>query len=111
MDVPTMYSLTGKRAIACGSTQGIGRACALQFARLGAEVTLIARDEGALRRVSEELDKTGGRKHAYICADFTDPQGLKEKVSEEPRERPFMCAAVWQTPSRTVKIRPLAVTL
>ncbi|MHC4128571.1 MAG: SDR family NAD(P)-dependent oxidoreductase, partial [Planctomycetota bacterium] len=45
------YSLEGFKALVCGSTQGIGRACATEMARHGAEVTLMARDESALEKV------------------------------------------------------------
>src|SRR6266404_4927027 len=76
------YRLTGKRAIVCGSTQGIGKACALQFARLGAAVTLAARDEAALRRVVAELPPDEGQAHSFICADFNEPQGVAEKVTK-----------------------------
>ena len=41
--------LTGKRAVVCGSTQGIGKASAVELALLGANVTLIARDENKLK--------------------------------------------------------------
>jgi 3-oxoacyl-[acyl-carrier protein] reductase len=78
-----LYRLTGKRAIVCGSTQGIGRACAMQFARLGAAVTLAARDEAALRRVAAELPAAEGQRHSYICADFNDPPGLAAKAARE----------------------------
>lgn len=80
MDVIGMYGLAGRRAIACGSTQGIGRACAMQFARLGAEVTLVARDEAALRRVRDELPAGEGQQHRFLCADFNEPDALAEKV-------------------------------
>lgn len=86
MNAFEIFSLAGKRAIACGSTQGIGRACALQFARLGAEVTLIARDESALTRVSRELDTSAGQTHRFICADFSDPPGLRDKVARHLQE-------------------------
>ncbi len=72
-----MQPLEGKRALVCGSTQGIGRACAMEFARLGARVTLLARDETALRRVRDELDGGAGRQHDYLCADFSDPDAVR----------------------------------
>lgn len=81
MDVQKLYGLTGRRAIVCGSTQGIGKACAMQFARLGAEVMLVARDEGALERVRKELPTGEGQQHRYLCADFDNPDVVKEKVT------------------------------
>ena len=40
-----------KNAIVCGSTQGIGEAAAIELAKLGANITLIARNEGKLLSV------------------------------------------------------------
>ncbi|UCF33005.1 MAG: hypothetical protein JSV78_11800 [Phycisphaerales bacterium] len=48
-----LRELSGKRAIVCGSIQGIGRACAVEIARLGAGVTLVARDVLASETRSE----------------------------------------------------------
>lgn len=45
------YSLVGRKALVCGSTQGIGHACAVAMARQGAEVTVMARSEAGLRKV------------------------------------------------------------
>jgi 3-oxoacyl-[acyl-carrier protein] reductase len=75
-------NLIGKRSIVCGSTQGIGKAAALELALLGAHVTLVARDEQKLRNVLGELRTTKDQKHDYIVADFNDPDGLKTKVSK-----------------------------
>ena len=86
MDFPAMYSLIGKRAIACGSTQGIGRACAVQFAALGAAVTLVARNEEALQKVRDELSTGEGQEHQYLCCDFNEPDTLKEKVTRHLAE-------------------------
>jgi len=77
--------LTGKRAIVCGSSQGIGRACAMRFARLGAGVTLVARDEAALMRVRDELPADQNQQHHVLVADFTQPQVLKEKIHDHLR--------------------------
>ena len=74
--------LTGRRAIVCGSTQGIGKASALELASLGASVTLIARNEEKLKAVLIELNTSRGQKHDHIAVDFSFPQQLKKKVDE-----------------------------
>lgn len=72
--------LKGKRAIVCGSTQGIGKAVAMQLASQGANVTLIARNEVSLKLVKSELSNNGSQLHSYLCADFSDVNNLKELV-------------------------------
>ena len=42
-------TLNNKNAIVCGSTQGIGEATAIELAVLGANITLIARNENKLK--------------------------------------------------------------
>jgi 3-oxoacyl-[acyl-carrier protein] reductase len=74
--------LKNKRAIVCGSTQGIGRAVALELALLGAHVTLLARNEQSLKQVKSELSNNGSQLHSYLCADFGAPQQLKELVEQ-----------------------------
>jgi 3-oxoacyl-[acyl-carrier protein] reductase len=72
--------LTGKRAMVCGSTQGIGKASAIELASLGANIILVARNEESLRTAMEDLDISKGQKHHFLCADFQLPNQLKEKV-------------------------------
>lgn len=74
--------LTGKTAIVCGSTQGIGKASAMELASLGANIVLIARNAEKLAEVKEELDTTKGQEHHYIKADFSFPPELKHLVEE-----------------------------
>ncbi|HIF15155.1 MAG TPA: SDR family oxidoreductase [Bacteroidetes bacterium] len=74
-------TLENKRAIVCGSTQGIGLASAKQIALLGAQVCLIARNQEALEKAKEELSTEYGQKHLYIVADFTKPEILKDKIT------------------------------
>lgn len=73
-------SLVGKRALVCGSTQGIGRACAIALAELGASVTLMARNAEALERVRQELPTKSGQQHATLVADFADPASVKRAI-------------------------------
>ncbi len=81
-----MIDLSGKRALVCGSTQGMGRACAFEMARLGASVTLVARNHDSLCETCEELDRSAGQDHTTICQDFDDPQALGEKVRAHVEE-------------------------
>lgn len=75
-------SLDGKHAIVCGSTQGIGKACAIELASLGATITLIARNEAALIKAKAELDTHVGQNHHYLVADFSSPDTLKKKLAD-----------------------------
>lgn len=75
-----MLNLKGKKAMVCGSTQGIGKASALQLAKLGASITLVARNEDVLKKTLTELPTESGQKHDYICADFNKPDEVKKNV-------------------------------
>lgn len=72
--------LTGKHALVCGSSQGIGKAAAIELALLGANVTLVARNEARLKNAVADLPGEG--KHDYIIADFSNPQLLREAVGK-----------------------------
>lgn len=75
-------NLKNKKAFVCGSTQGIGRAAAIELANLGASIVLLARNEDSLKRVKSELDISNNQIHDYIVADFSAPDELQNKVSE-----------------------------
>ena len=64
----------------CGSTQGIGKASAIELASLGANVILVARNEESLKNTLKELDVTVGQKHNFLVADFQQSNLLKEKL-------------------------------
>ncbi|MBL7996971.1 SDR family NAD(P)-dependent oxidoreductase, partial [bacterium] len=73
-------NLTGKSAIVCGSTQGIGRAVAIELAELGATIILVARNEESLQKTKLELATPFKQKHDYVCADFSRSDELKLKI-------------------------------
>ncbi len=54
----------------CGSTQGIGKAIAMEMVALGAEVILVARDEDKLIQTIKELPNQH-LPHQYFRADYT----------------------------------------
>src|SRR5690242_13544553 len=72
--------LSGKNALVCGSTQGIGKATAIELASLGATITLMARDEARLVGVLPELSTHANQKHNYVTADFNFPDQLKSAL-------------------------------
>ncbi len=83
-----LIDLSGKNAVVCGSTRGIGKAIALQFASSGANVLLIARNEEALRKVLRELSASKKQNHNFIIADFSEPEILHEKLKNFVSENP-----------------------
>ena len=70
--------LRNKKAIVCGSTQGIGKAIAVGLAMQGVSLTLIARNESVLKEVVNTLDTSLGQNHNYLCVDFADNQFAKK---------------------------------
>ena len=72
--------LTGKTALVCGSTQGLGYASAVELALLGANIVLMARNEGKLTDTLSKLDSSKGQTHQYLVADFSDPENVKKAI-------------------------------
>lgn len=72
--------LKNKNALVCGSTQGIGEATAIELAKFGANITLIARNESKLSKVLNKLDKSMGQNHKFVCVDFSNTDKLKSAV-------------------------------
>lgn len=57
-----------RSAIVTGASLGIGRAIALQLAADGAGVMLVGRDEVTLRRLADDIRRTGGVAEHFVAA-------------------------------------------
>lgn len=76
MEFLSQYALVG------GSTQGIGRAVAVELAHRGATLILLARNEAALRAVAAALPMPAQQQHRFLVADFSQPDQVQQCVTE-----------------------------
>lgn len=67
--------LTGRKAIVCASSRGLGRACAIALAREGCEVVINGRDAARLAETADEIKTQTGRQAASVAADITTSDG------------------------------------
>src|SRR5262245_9130137 len=70
---------TGKTAIVCGGSRGIGKAIALGFAACGGDVSICARDPGALEETRAGIAKLGRKAHA-ASADRSQADAVRGYV-------------------------------
>ncbi len=68
--------LSGKNAFVGGASAGIGRACAIELAELGANVTVVSRDPARLAAALAVLPVKGDQKHSTLALDTSDPASV-----------------------------------
>jgi 2-deoxy-D-gluconate 3-dehydrogenase len=72
-----MSQLEGKKAIVTGASRGIGRAIAVEYARQGADVAVLARNEAMLNEVADEI-RALGRNAVVTVADVMDAAAVHQ---------------------------------
>jgi len=81
-------NLSGRHALVCGGSAGIGRAAAHELALLGADVTVLARRVEALQAVVDALPRSGAQRHGLLVADMSRREALRQAVSALAQARP-----------------------
>jgi len=79
---PMDLNLKNKTAFVCGSTQGIGKAAAIELAMLGAKIVLIARNETALKTTVSEINLINKLENDYIAVDFSESEQLRTMLAQ-----------------------------
>jgi 3-oxoacyl-[acyl-carrier protein] reductase len=69
--------ISGRKAMVCASSRGLGRACAFKLAQAGCEVIVNGRNAEQLEATAAEIRKATGAKVSAVVADVATPDGQK----------------------------------
>ena len=76
--------ITGKRAVVCASSRGLGLACATALAREGCEVFINGRNQDSLDAAAEKITAVAGRRPRIILADLNTLAGRDQLIAGCP---------------------------
>ena len=73
--------ISGRKAIVCGSSRGLGRACAISLARAGCTVVVNGMDAARLQASADEIARMTNAEIIPVAADVTTREG-QERLLE-----------------------------
>ncbi len=76
--------IAGRNAIVCASSRGLGRACAIELARAGANVVINGRDAERLARVRDEIAAEASGEIVAVVADVSTEDGRAALLAAVP---------------------------
>ena len=76
--------LSGRNAVVCASSHGLGRACAIELARAGCRVVVNGRKAADLDRTVAEIRAETGVDVAPVVADVGTPEGQEALLAAVP---------------------------
>jgi 3-oxoacyl-[acyl-carrier protein] reductase len=77
--------LTGKWALVCAASKGLGKGCAAALVREGANVVITARGAEALEATAAELRALKGGEVRSVAGDITTPEGRAAALAACPQ--------------------------
>ena len=77
--------LTGRRALVCAASKGLGRGCAEALAREGVDVTICARTATDVERAAAEIGAVAGRPVAWVACDIATAEGRAAALDACPQ--------------------------
>lgn len=76
--------ISGKRAIVCASSRGLGRGCAMALAAAGCDLVINGRDQAVLKATAEEIADLHGVKVTPVAADVSSADGQRALLAACP---------------------------
>ena len=76
--------ISGRKALVCGASSGLGLACATALVREGVQVVIVARTEGPLREAAERLNALGPGRADWVAADVASAEGRARIFAAHP---------------------------
>lgn len=76
--------IRGKKALVCGASKGLGRACAMSLAREGVNVTIVARNRETLEQAATDIHAATGATVTPVAADITTAEGRTAALAACP---------------------------
>lgn len=78
------FGLSGRRALVCAASKGLGRACAAALAAEGVAVTITARGAEALEVTAGEIRAATGARVMTVAGDITSEAGRRAALAACP---------------------------
>lgn len=77
--------ISGRHAIVCAASKGLGKACAVSLAREGVSLTISARTRADIEATAEEIRRAHGVSVIAVAADVTTPEGRAAILAASPQ--------------------------
>lgn len=78
-----LMDMTNKHIVITGASQGIGRATCIQVAKLGAKLSLIARNIDKLKETLSMIEGNGHKLYSFDLNNLDNIEDLMVKIAEE----------------------------
>lgn len=77
--------ISGKKAIVCASSRGLGKGCAMHLAQADCDVVINGRDEAVTNQTAEELSQLGKGTITPVLADVSTHEGQAAVLAACPQ--------------------------
>jgi 3-oxoacyl-[acyl-carrier protein] reductase len=77
--------LSGKQALVCGASKGLGFGCAQALANEGVDLIIVARNTDVLEQAAEEIRRCSGCKIIAVACDITTVDGRSKALAACPQ--------------------------